>query len=170
MIFTSNHDENAWAGTEFERFGPALANAFALLFTSEGIPLIYNGQEAGNDKRLKFFERDPIVWKDHPHAALIRDWIRFRDAHPALHNAPWGARMVHVKNSDAQKVFSFVRAKEGDAVFVAQNYSAEPRTVTLEEIPHPGRWKEKGGAEIELARGSGLALAPWSTRVFSRSY
>ena len=78
--------------------------------------------------------------------------------------------MVHVKNSDAQKVFSFVRAKEGDAVFVAQNYSAEPRTVTLEEIPHPGRWKEKGGAEIELARGSGLALAPWSTRVFSRSY
>jgi len=170
MIFTSNHDENAWAGTEFERFGPALPNAFALLFTSEGIPLIYNGQEAGNDKRLKFFERDPIAWKDHPHAALIRDWIGFRDEHPALDNAPWGARMVHVKNSDAQKVFSFVRAKDGDAVFVAQNYSAEPKTVTLEEIPHPGRWTEKGGAEIDLAKGSNLTLAPWSTRVFTRRY
>jgi glycosidase len=170
MIFTSNHDENAWAGTEFERFGPALNNAFALLFTSEGIPLVYNGQEAGNDKRLKFFERDPIVWKDHPHAALIRDWIGFRDAHPALNNAPWGARMVHVKNSDAQKVFSFVRARDGDAVFVAQNYSAEPRTVILEEIPHPGRWTEKSGAEAELAKGASLTLAPWSTRVFSRKF
>ena len=170
MIFTSNHDENAWSGTEFERFGPALGNAFALLFTSEGIPLVYNGQEAGNDKRLKFFERDPIQWKDHPHAALIRDWIRFRDVHPALHNAPWGARMVHVKNSDAQKIFSFVRAKDGDAVFVAQNYSAEVRTVTFEEIPHPGRWTEKDGAEQELAKGTSLTLAPWSTRVFSRRY
>jgi 1,4-alpha-glucan branching enzyme len=170
MIFTSNHDENAWAGTEFERFGPALNNAFALLFTSEGIPLIYNGQEAGNDKRLKFFERDPILWKDHPHAALIRDWIRFRDAHPALDNAPWGARMVQVKNSDSAKVFSFVRAKDGDAVFVAQNYSAERKIVTLEEVPHPGRWTEKGGAEIDLAKGNNLTLAPWSTRVFSRTY
>lgn len=170
MIFTSNHDENAWAGTEFERFGPALGNAFALLFTSEGIPLVYNGQEAGNDKRLKFFERDPISWKDHPHSALIRDWISFRDAHPALHNAPWGARMVQVKNSDEKKIFSFARARGGDAIFVVQNYSAEPRTVTIGEIPHPGRWNEKGGSELELAKGSSLSILPWSTRVFSRNF
>ena len=170
MIFTSNHDENAWAGTEFERFGKALPNAFALLFTSEGIPLIYNGQEAGNDKRLKFFERDPIGWKTHPNGALIADWIKFRGAHPALDNAPWGARMVQVKNNDAQKVFSFVRAKDGDAVFVAQNYSPEPRTVTLEEIPHPGAWNEKGGIRMALTRGARLRLAPWSTRVFTRRY
>src|SRR4029450_836272 len=132
------------------------------LFTSEGIPLIYNGQEAGNDKRLKFFERDPIAWKDDPHAALIRDWIRFRDAHPALDNAPWGARMVHVKNSQSQKVFSFVRAKSGDAVCVAQNYSDAPQTVTLEDVPHPGQWREKGGASAKLAKGASLTLAPWS--------
>jgi hypothetical protein len=110
------------------------------------------------------------VWKDDPHAALIRDWISFRDAHPALDNAPWGARMVHVKNSDAGKVFSFVRAKDGDAVFVAQNYSADQKTVTLEEIPHPGRWIEKDGKGIELAKGAALTLAPWSTRVFARRF
>lgn len=170
MVFTSNHDENSWAGTEFERFGPALTNAFALLFTTEGIPLVYNGQEAGNDKRLKFFERDPIAWKDHPHGALIRDWISFRDAHPALHNAPWGARMVQVKNSNGAKVFSFARAKAGDAVFVVQNYSPEQQTITLEDIPHPGRWNEKGGLEQAIAKGTSLTLAPWSTRVFSRRY
>lgn len=170
MIFTSNHDENAWAGTEFERFGPALNNAFALLFTSEGVPLVYNGQEAGNSKRLKFFERDPIAWKDHPNGALIRDWITFRKQHPALDNAPWGARMVQVKNSDATKVFSFVRAQDGDAIFVVQNYSAEPKSITLEELPHPGDWKEKGGTAIALAKGRRLELAPWSTRIFTRRY
>nr|WP_294849094.1 alpha-amylase family glycosyl hydrolase [uncultured Sphingomonas sp.] len=170
MIFTSNHDENAWAGTEFERFGPALNNAFALLFTSEGIPLVYNGQEAGNDKRLKFFERDPIVWKDHPNGALIRDWIQFRKAHPALDNAPWGGRMLKVENSDATKVFSFVRAKNGDAVFVAQNYSADPKTVTLAEVPYPGHWQEKGGLVTGIEKGAQLTLAPWSTRVFTRRY
>lgn len=170
MVFTSNHDENAWAGTEFERFGPALGNAFALLFTTEGIPLIYNGQEAGNDRRLKFFERDPIVWKDHPHAAMIRDWIRFRDAHPALHNAPWGGRMVQVKNSDAAKVFSFARSRDGDAVFVVQNYSPDRRSVTIDVLPYPGRWDERGGSGQELAKGSSLTLEPWSTRVFTRRY
>lgn len=170
MIFTSNHDENSWAGTEFERFGPALNNAFALLFTSEGIPLVYNGQEAGNDRRLKFFEKDPIVWKDHPNGALIKDWIAFRKAHPALDNAPWGGRMMKVENSDATKVFSFVRAKNGDAVFVAQNYSAEPKEVTLAEVPHPGQWTEKGAAAMTIEKGAKLSLAPWSTRVFTRRY
>lgn len=170
MIFTSNHDENSWSGTEFERFGPALGNAFALLFTSEGIPLVYNGQEAGNDKRLQFFEKDPIVWRAHPDGALIRDWIAFRKAHPSLDNAPWGARMVQVKNSDAQKLFSFERAGSGDAVFVIQNYSAEERSATLEDIPYPGNWTEKGGAATELVKGTALRLAPWSTRVFTRAY
>lgn len=168
MIFTSNHDENAWAGTEFERFGAALPNAFALLFTSEGIPLVYNGQEAGNDRRLKFFEKDPIAWKAHPHGPLIRDWIAFRKAHPALDNAPWGGRMVQVKNSDNPKVFSFVRAKNGDAVFVIQNYSAQAKTVTLEDMPHPGRWSERGGRPTDLVKGASLSLQPWSTRVFTR--
>lgn len=170
MIFTSNHDENSWSGTEFERFGPALGNAFALLFTSEGIPLVYNGQEAGNEKRLQFFEKDPIVWRAHPDGALIRDWIAFRKAHPSLDNAPWGARMVQVKNSDAQKLFSFERAGSGDAVFVIQNYSAEERSATLEDIPYPGNWTEKGGAATELVKGTALRLAPWSTRVFTRAY
>ena len=60
MTYIANHDQNAWEGTEFERFGPALHNAIVLSFVGEGIPLIYNGQEAGNAKRLKFFEKDPI--------------------------------------------------------------------------------------------------------------
>ena len=72
MTFVSNHDKNAWDGTEFEQFGPGLEAAIVLSVVGEGMPLIYNGQEAGNTKRLAFFERDPIAWKQHPNGDLYR--------------------------------------------------------------------------------------------------
>ncbi len=59
MAFVSNHDKNAWEGTEFEQFGDALQAAIVLSAVGEGIPLIYNGQEAGSDKRLLFFDKTP---------------------------------------------------------------------------------------------------------------
>ncbi len=48
MLFVSNHDKNSWEGTEYEQFGDALEAVIALSATSEGMPLLYNGQEAGN--------------------------------------------------------------------------------------------------------------------------
>ncbi|WP_265561671.1 alpha-amylase family glycosyl hydrolase [Sphingomicrobium arenosum] len=185
MIFTSNHDENAWAGTAYERMGPALPNAFVLMFTSEGIPLIYNGQEAGLNKRLEFFEKDPIDWRAHPNADLFASWIAFRDENPALHNAPWGGEMVHVKNSDEAKVFSFVREQDGNAVFVAQNYSAEPVEITLGDVPGEGVWFQRpmedpallayGPAASPvivrgpLAKGTVLSIPAWSSSIWVRN-
>ena len=60
MTFVSNHDKNAWEGTEYEQFGDALDAAIVLSVVGEGIPLVYNGQEAGNEKRLEFFAKDVI--------------------------------------------------------------------------------------------------------------
>ena len=63
LFFTSNHDENSWNGTEFEKYG-ILSKAFAVLtFTWNGIPLIYSGQEIPNYRRLKFFDKDELIWK-----------------------------------------------------------------------------------------------------------
>ena len=60
--FTSNHDENSWNGTEYEKYGD-MAKALAVFScTWNGIPLIYSGQELPNMKRLKFFEKDAINW------------------------------------------------------------------------------------------------------------
>ena len=50
MQFTSNHDENSWNGTEFERLG-AGAKTFAVLCgTLPDMLLIYNGQESAFNK------------------------------------------------------------------------------------------------------------------------
>ena len=64
LFFTSNHDENSWNGTEYEKYG-MFAKAwavFSILYLS--VPLIYSGQELPNYKRLQFFEKDVIEWTD----------------------------------------------------------------------------------------------------------
>lgn len=62
LWFTSNHDENSWNGTEYEKYG-SLAMTWAVFSTVfPGIPLIYSGQELPNYKRLAFFEKDQIEW------------------------------------------------------------------------------------------------------------
>ncbi len=94
MTFVSNHDKNAWDGTEFEQFGKGLEAAMVLSAVGDGMPLIYNGQEAGNTKRLKFFEKDPIVWKTHPNGDLYKKLFALKKKNTALWNAHWGATMI----------------------------------------------------------------------------
>ncbi|MFV0238209.1 MAG: alpha-amylase family glycosyl hydrolase [Flavobacteriales bacterium] len=62
MYFTTNHDENSWNKTVFQRYGENHKNFATLAFTLDGMPLIYSGQEVGNKKELKFFEKDVINW------------------------------------------------------------------------------------------------------------
>jgi 1,4-alpha-glucan branching enzyme len=168
MVYVENHDQNSWHGTQFETFGPALTNAIVLSMVGEGIPLIYNGVEAGNPKRLEFFEKDPIVWREHPNGALYKRLIALKTKNRALWNAPWGARMVGIVNSAPQKVFSFVRQKEGDRVFAVMNFSGEPQRVTFTDALHHGRYREfEGGRAITVDGATALTMPPWSYRLFT---
>ncbi|HNI44383.1 MAG TPA: alpha-amylase family glycosyl hydrolase, partial [Chitinophagales bacterium] len=58
LQFTSNHDENSWNGTEYERLGSGVKSFAILTATIPGMPLVYSGQESALKKRLKFFEKD----------------------------------------------------------------------------------------------------------------
>ncbi len=63
LYFTSNHDENSWNGTEYEKYGiySKALDVFNCTFI-DSVPLIYSGQELPNYKRLEFFEKDEIAW------------------------------------------------------------------------------------------------------------
>jgi 1,4-alpha-glucan branching enzyme len=64
MSFISNHDENSWNGTSWERLGEA-TNLFRILsYLLPGMPLVYSGQEVGLNHRLSFFDKDQIPWPD----------------------------------------------------------------------------------------------------------
>jgi glycosidase len=169
MLFVSNHDKNAWEGTQFEAFGDALENAIVLSVVSRGMPLIYNGQEAGNTKRLAFFDRDPIEWREHPIGDLYRRLFAFKKANSALWNGHWGAGMIQVVNSAPASVFSFVRANDRNTVFAVFNFSGDQQRVTFEGDLYPGDYRDfAGGDEITLGSDLVLDLPAWSYRVFSR--
>jgi glycosidase len=170
MVYTSNHDQNAWEATEFERFGPAVEAAIVLSFVGEGIPSIYNGQEAGNAERLEFFEREPIQWREHPHGELLRRLIALKHETRALWNGAAGARMVPVINSAPERVLSFVRINDEGGVFAVFNFSGQRQEVTFTEGPHHGAYADFAtGAAASFDANSRLTVEPWSYRVFVRS-
>lgn len=135
MRFTSNHDFNSWHGTDAELFGDAYPALAVLTFTLPGMPLIYNGQESRLDKRLAFFEKDPIAWKGHELSGFYAGLAALKHAHPALAAGQYGGP-VELLDSPAE-VVAFERRRGQDAVRVAVNLSASAQ-----------RWQ-------------GHALAPW---------
>ena len=167
MLFVSNHDKNAWEGTEYEQFGDALDATIVLSVISEGMPMIYNGQEAGNKKRLAFFGKDLIEWKEHRYTDFYRDLFFLKKKNTALWNAHWGARMIKVGNDCPQEVFSFVRQNSKDKVFAVFNFSAESRKVTFTDGPFEGRYIEFfSKKEKKIEPEVSIKLKPWAYRVY----
>ena len=169
MTFVSNHDKNAWDGTQFEAFGDALDAAIVLSVVGEGIPLIYNGQEAGNPRRLAFFEKDAIQWREHPIGELYRTLFALKHGNSALWNARWGATMIKVPNDAEAQVLSFVREDAQNKVFAVFNFSPEPRVVTFRETLHHGQYTDYfASAPVAIDRTTTLAMDAWGYRVFVR--
>lgn len=130
MTFTSDHDENSWNGTDRELYGDGAAAMAVLAATLPGMPLVYGGQEAGLDKRLAFFDKDPISWKADPRADLYTGLLSLKHRHPALASGMQGGNLVLIDTGNP-RVFAFERVAGKDRVMVAVNLSAEPATVAL---------------------------------------
>ena len=108
LMFTSNHDENSWAGTEFERMGDAAKVMAVLTFTlPNGQPLIYTGQEMGWNKRFEFFQKDPVpAWEKNEYFDFYKELIAIRHANPALAAGVNGGAFEVVSTDDSTLVFT----------------------------------------------------------------
>lgn len=132
MNFTTNHDENSWNGTVFERLGQG-HKAFAVFaFTVQGMPLIYSGQEAGLDERLAFFEKDTIIWGEVAYQDFYSKLVEIKHDNPALHNGEYGG-VPNFINTDNANVISYSRMKDDNEVVVVINFSDENQEVSLPE-------------------------------------
>ena len=171
MTYIENHDSNAWEGTMAENYGPALAAMTALSFTGEGLPLIHNGMEACNAKRLEFFEKDPIDWSQDAgcdYGALLKDLIAFRKANPALENGKWGARMQQVVTDRPQEVLAWARQEDGNKVIGLFNFSGSEVTAKLADGLAAGTYGEfRGTAKVTLKAGDSVTLPAWGFRLLS---
>jgi len=171
MAYTSNHDQNTWDGLPQDIYGEAYDAAMALSFVGSGIPLIYNGQEAGNTKRLEFFEKDLIVWNfDHPNNDFFKKLVSFKTEYEALHNGLWGGDMVFLETDKPEHILSFIREKNGVHILSLFNLSSEVQTFSLMNEELQGRYSLELGQESEdLTFSDELSLAPWAYQIFVQS-
>lgn len=173
MIFTSNHDENSWAGTEFERMGDAAPAFAALTYVLPGMPLIYNGQESGFNRRLAFFDKDSIDWiqtKLDQYSALYRNLNDLRKNNQALWSGEDGGDLVRVNNTMPDQVFSFKREKGDDCVVGVFNFTDTMVDVKLNDESLKGEYNTFGSdADIKLAANESIVLPPYGYAIFYRN-
>ena len=124
MVFTSNHDKNTWEASDEEFFGASFKAFSVLAATLYGMPLIYSGQESWLDKRLSFFEKDPIDWKNYELEELYTQLLTLKRDNEALWNGPYGAMPVFHKSNN-ENVICYTREKNNNSVTVTINLSAE---------------------------------------------
>ncbi len=139
MMFVTNHDKNAWDGTDVELFGPALPAARVLSLLGPGIPLVFNGQEAGLDRRLAFFDKDEITWRPDPVGELIQRLVAIRRQHRVLWNRPWGAAATIVPTNHPHAVVALSRADQHEQVLILVNLSNRPVRSLRVAPPVPAR-------------------------------
>ncbi len=168
--FTTNHDENSWNGTEYEKYGDMALPLAVFSCTWNGIPLLYNGQELPNKKRLEFFAKDPIKWtgtnKLHD---FYKTLLHLHSTHPALRAGDEETNTIRLQTTADEQVFSYHRKKGEAEVLVFLNLSAQPVlfTLTIDVINGTFRDVFTSGSH-ELTSATQYKLEPWQWLVYEK--
>jgi len=165
LFFTTNHDENSWNGTEFERFGEGYKTFAVWAFTMKNsVPLIYSGQEEPNKNRLKFFVKDTIPWNKYELASFYKTLTALRRSSPAF---AADASFKQSIKGDFQDVYVYFREKNGRKALVILNFSGNEQAITINDISVAGTAKNIFSGDVEkLNKSSTFALKPWGYRVY----
>jgi len=140
LNFITNHDENSWNGTAKEKFGKGEKCCAMLTYTLPGMPLVYNGQEVGMTKRLRFFAKDTINWSDTLMIPFYKKMNGLKHRNPALWNPPYGGKLIPLTNSAPGKIVSFLRSSGNSHVLVLINMSSDTITTTITTAIADGKY------------------------------
>jgi glycosidase len=168
MMFTSNHDENSWNGTEFERMGDAAINMAVLSATVPGMPMVYTGQEAKLNKRLKFFEKDTIEWGKYEMVRFYKSLLNLKKDYEALWNGNYGGNMARISTSADSVIYSFIRAKYQDKILVFLNFSGNEQCFSINDSVYFGKYLSLSAQKkCEISKDYILKLAPWGYEILT---
>jgi glycosidase len=167
LRFNSNHDTTAWDAPAATKYTPQGAKATALFtFTYPGVPLVYNGEEVGNERRLDLLDKVEIDWSKHND---FREFYTKLGALHAQHPALREGAFVNLANSDGRKVYSFLRRSGGDQLVVVINFGDAAKSVEV-TLPQGSAGELQEYFTGEAARPSdgkiSLHLRPFDYRVF----
>ncbi|MFP5265650.1 MAG: alpha-amylase family glycosyl hydrolase [Blastocatellia bacterium] len=175
MRFSDNHDERR----AIARFGErgALA-ASALVFTMNGVPLIYNGMEVGDTAESgapALFEKLPIFWQMAERRPEFPRFYRQMTALRAAHAALRQGETDWLRNSDETRVVSYSRRAGGEEFLMAINFSNRPFVGWVEVAGGPAfvdvtpRLRDTAEKETRPVALPALALDAWGFRIFRRA-
>lgn len=170
MRFSDNHDEKR----ALARFGErgALA-ASALVFTMDGVPLLYNGMEAGDTTESgapALFEKLPVFWQISERRPnfppFYKQLVALRRAHPALQQG----ETEWVRNGAPDRVLTYFRRGAGEEYFVSINVSNQPYA-GVADTPN-GEYKDETPGLDEAVRKKvtlpALVLNAWDFRIYRK--
>ncbi|WP_374329470.1 alpha-amylase family glycosyl hydrolase [Soonwooa sp.] len=169
--FTTNHDENTWNGTEYEKYGdlaPALAVFSA---TWNGVPLLYNGQELPlKTKRLEFFEKDTIPWTgQNALNDFYKTLLNLKSENPALRGGDSNVTTYWIETSANDKILAYQRKNGNREVLVLLNMSADNVEFNIHGKEIEGQYKNVFTQSPQaLMDGSRLALKAYDYLVFEK--
>jgi len=170
MRFSDDHDEKR----AIARFGEkgALA-ASALVFTSDGVPLLYNGMEAGDVTESgapAMFEPLKVLWQmaerrpEFPR--FYREMNALRHAHPALQQG----ETAWIDNSDPTRLLSYLRKAGTEEFLVIVNTTNRPLYGSVSLAA--GNWADVTPGSNPAQRSSPalpvVTLEAWGFRVYQR--
>lgn len=125
MYFTSNHDENSWTSTAYEKYGNNVKALSVFNSTWYGIPMIYSGEEAGLNKRLFFFDKDYVDWTVDPSLHdFYKTLLQFRKGNPVI-EAGFASFPTLLNNATAHNLLGYYRSINNHALLVLINLSTE---------------------------------------------
>jgi glycosidase len=169
MVFMDNHDENSWNGTINSRMGEAQKAFAVFMFTTQGVPLLYNGQEVCLDKSLRFFVRDTIKWDTCSLTRFYTSLIKMKKANMSLWNGESGGKMEMIGTNKDNKVFAYYREKDENRVIVFLNLSKKNLAIKPDTKSIDGEYTNFfTGEKTVLPLADSLRLEPWGYRVFVR--
>jgi glycosidase len=170
MRFSDDHDETR-AIARFGARGALAASAF--MFALDGVPLLYNGQEVGDNAESgapQLFEKVDVYWdagRRPEFPAFYKELIAFRKAHSALR----AGSVEWIATSDADRVVSFRRRDATEELVLVVNFSNRPFAGTIEASGEytdvtPRAKPVTGPTPAALPA---VSLEAWGFRVFKRA-
>lgn len=163
--FIDSHDENSWEGTISERLGNSSELMSVLYFTVPGMPMMYSGQEANLNHRLKFFDKDEISWNDLSLQEHYKKLIDLKHDNEALWNGNAGGNIKFLETEN-ENILIYKRIKGDNSILVVLNLSDETNSIDLSnEIKKFEPVLES--KQSNLSKKSFLTLEGWGYSVYA---
>lgn len=164
LRFTANHDEVAWNDTPLGLFGGQDGSIAAFVLTSYmgGVPLIYNGQEAGCPVKLPFFSRSPIDWSTNPGMKqTYRQLLSVRATSEAV-------KQGTLQSFPDNDVAAFIRKQGAEEVLVIVNTRPTDITYTLDPLLANTSWLDAMNELTVKTLGTTLTISPYAYLILKK--